>query len=76
VRGRGKLFREYVLRVDDELEALRWLTDDELAAARRRAIKKWNLLDRAAPSYPFDQATLQRTIQLIRHVQEDRRPRS
>jgi hypothetical protein len=30
--------------VDEELEALRWSTADELAAARRRAIKAWNLL--------------------------------
>lgn len=29
----------------DELEALHWLTVDELAAARRRAIKQLNLLD-------------------------------
>lgn len=48
----------YAPRVDDELEALRWLTVDELAAARRRAIKAWNLLDRMAPDYARQQATI------------------
>jgi hypothetical protein len=59
--------------VDDELEALRWLTGDELAAARRRAIKAWNLPDRTAPDYAQRQAALQRELLKIRLVQDERR---
>jgi hypothetical protein len=60
----------YAPRVDEELEALRWLTVDELAAARRRAIKAWNLLDRTAPDYAQRQAALQRQLLKIRLVQD------
>jgi len=61
--------------VDDELEALRWLTVDELAAARRRAIKELNLLDRSAADYSESEAALQRTLSLVGQVQDDRRRR-
>jgi hypothetical protein len=61
--------------VDDELEALRWLTVDELAAARRRAIKELNLLDRSGVDYPVIEAALQRTLSLVGQVQDDRRRR-
>lgn len=61
--------------VDDELEALQWLTVDELAAARRRAIKKLNLLDRSATDYSATEMALQRTLTLIGQVQDDRRRR-
>lgn len=37
--------------VDDELAALQWLTVDELAAERRRAIKRLNLLDHSAAGF-------------------------
>jgi len=61
--------------VDEELEALRWLTVDELAAARRRVIKELNLLDRSAADYPVTEAALQRTLSLVGQVQDDRRRR-
>ncbi|MCE0459402.1 hypothetical protein [Curtobacterium flaccumfaciens] len=57
----------------DELEALQWLSVDELAAARRRAIKKLNLLDRSAADYSAAAAALERTIDLIGEVQAARR---
>jgi hypothetical protein len=59
--------------VDDELEALRWLSVDELAAMRRRAIKKLNLLDRSAADHLATAAALERTMDLIGEVQADRR---
>jgi hypothetical protein len=61
--------------MDDELEALCWLTVDELAAARRRAIKELNLLDRSAADYPVAEAALQCTLSLVGQVQDDRRQR-
>ena len=42
----------------DELEALQGLTVDELAAARRRAIKQLNLLDRSAADFWESEAAL------------------
>lgn len=71
--GKSAWSSSYAPRVDDELEALRWLTVDELAAARRRAIKAWNLLDRTAPDYALQQAALQRQLLKIRLVQDERR---
>lgn len=59
----------------DELEALQWLSVDELAAARRRAIRKLNLLDRSAADYPLAVAALERTVDLIGEVQDGRRRR-
>jgi hypothetical protein len=59
----------------DELEALQWLSVDELAAARRRAIRKLNLLDRSADDYPLTVAALERTMDLIGQVQDGRRRR-
>lgn len=59
----------------DELEALQWLSVDELAAARRRAIWKLNLLDRSADDYPLTVAALERTMDLIGQVQDGRRRR-
>jgi len=59
--------------VTGELEALQWLSVDELAAARRRAIKKLNLLDRSAADYSAAAAALERTIDLIGEVQAARR---
>lgn len=59
--------------VDEELEALQWLSIDELAAARRRAIRKLNLLDRSAANYAMIAAALERTMDLIGRVQSDRR---
>jgi hypothetical protein len=56
-----------------ELEALQWLTVDELAAARRRAIKQLNLLDRSAAGFGGTEAALQRTLALIGLVQDERR---
>lgn len=57
----------------DELEALHWLTVDELAAARRRAIKQLNLLDRSVAEFWESEAELQRTLALIGLVQDERR---
>lgn len=59
-----------------ELEALQWLSVDELAAARRQAIRKLNLLDRSAADYPVAVAALERTMDLIGQVQDGRRRRS
>ncbi|WP_420367176.1 hypothetical protein [Curtobacterium sp. L1-20] len=59
--------------MDDELERLRWLTVDEIAAARRRAIKQLNLLDRSAADHAVTAAALERTMDLIGQVQTDRR---
>ena len=59
----------------DELEALQWLTVDELASARLRAIKQLNLLDRAAADFWESEAALQRTLALIGLVQDERRHR-
>ncbi|MDT0234906.1 hypothetical protein [Curtobacterium sp. BRB10] len=59
----------------DELEALQWLSADELAAARRRAIRKLNLLDQSAGDYRLSVATLERTMDLIEQVQDGRRRR-
>lgn len=59
--------------MDDELEALRWLSVDELAAARRRAIKKLNMLDRSAAEHLVTAAALERTMDLIGEVQDGRR---
>jgi len=59
--------------VTDELEALQWLTVDELAAARRRAIKQLNLLDSSAADFWESEAALQRTLALIGLVQDERR---
>lgn len=61
--------------VTDELEALQWLTVDELAAGRRRAIKQLNLLDRSAVELMEPEAALQRTLALIGLVQDERRHR-
>lgn len=57
----------------DELEALQWLTADELAAARRRAIWRLNLLDRSSVDYSAAATMLERTMALIGQVQEGRR---
>ncbi|MBT1608498.1 hypothetical protein NY542_00085 [Curtobacterium flaccumfaciens pv. betae] len=57
----------------DEFEALQWLTVDELAAARRRAIKQLNLLDRSVAGFWESEAELQRTLALIGLVQDERR---
>lgn len=59
----------------DELEALQWLTVDELAAARRRAIKQLNLLDHSDAGFWEAEAALQRTLALIGLVQDERRHR-
>jgi len=59
----------------DELEALQLLSVDELAAARRRAIRKLNLLDRSAADYLLTVAALERTMDLIGQVQDGRRRR-
>ncbi|MBF4629299.1 hypothetical protein [Curtobacterium flaccumfaciens] len=59
----------------DELEALQWLTVDELAAARRRAIKQLNLLDHSDVGFWEAEAALQRTLALIGLVQDERRHR-
>jgi len=56
----------------NELEALQWLSVDELAAARRRAIRKLNLLDRSADDYPLTVAALERAMDLIGQVQGGR----
>jgi anti-sigma factor ChrR (cupin superfamily) len=57
----------------DELEALQWRSVDELAAARRQAIRKLNLLDRSAADYLMAAAALERTMALIGQVQDGRR---
>lgn len=59
----------------DELEALQWLSVDELAAARRQAIRKLNLLDPSAADYALAVAALERTMDLIEEVQDGRRRR-
>jgi hypothetical protein len=56
----------------DELEALQWLSVDGLAAARRRAIWKLNLLDRSADDYQLVVAALERAMDLIGQVQDGR----
>lgn len=61
--------------MDDELETLQLLTVDELAAARRRAIKRLNLLNRSAAGFWETEAALQRTLALIGLVQDERRHR-
>ncbi|MDT0235396.1 hypothetical protein [Curtobacterium sp. BRB10] len=61
--------------MDDELEALQWLTVDELAAERRRVIKRLNLLDHSATGFWEAEAALQRTLALIGLVQDERRHR-
>lgn len=71
--GGAALFRGTLRGVDDEREALRWLTVDELAAARRRAIKQLNLLDRSAADYAETATALKRTIDLVGQVQAERR---
>ncbi|MBT2504169.1 hypothetical protein [Curtobacterium sp. ISL-83] len=58
--------------MDDELEALQWLTVEELAAVRQRVIKKLNLLDPSASDFPVRRAVLQHTMDTICHVQDDR----
>lgn len=65
-----------LLGVDDELERLQWLTVDELAAARRSAIRRLNLLDRSRPDAEWREAVLQRTMRLIGEVQDGRRRQS
>jgi hypothetical protein len=47
------------------IEALRWLSVDELAGARRRAVKKLNLLNRSAADHAVAAAALERTMALI-----------
>ncbi|WP_182066345.1 hypothetical protein [Curtobacterium sp. ME12] len=59
--------------MDDELERLQWLTADELASARRSAIRRLNRLDRSAPDAAWREAVLQRTMRLIGEVQDGRR---
>ncbi|MBF4616309.1 hypothetical protein [Curtobacterium sp. VKM Ac-1376] len=59
--------------MDDELEALQWRTVDELAALRRRAIKQLNLLGRSAADFSASEAALQRTLELVVQVQDERR---
>jgi hypothetical protein len=61
-----------LLGVDDELERLQWLSVDELAAARRSAIRRLNLLDRSAPYVGLRESALQRTMRLIGEVQDGR----
>ncbi|WP_027467269.1 hypothetical protein [Curtobacterium sp. UNCCL17] len=61
--------------MDDELKAMQWLTVDELAAVRRRAIKQLNLLDHSAAGFWEAEAALQRTLALIGLVQDERRHR-
>lgn len=73
-RHKEHSFRPGTLRdVDEEIEALQWLSVDELAAARRRAIKKLNLVDRSAADHSVTAAALERTIDLIDQVQAGRR---
>lgn len=62
-----------LLGVDDELERLQWLSVDELAAARRSAIRRLNRLDRSASDAALREAALQRTMRLIGEVQDGRR---
>lgn len=62
-----------LLIVDDELERLQWLTGDELAAARRSAIRRLNRLDRTQADAAWREAVLQRTMRLIGEVQDGRR---
>lgn len=63
-----------LLGVDDELERLQWLSVDELAAARRSAIRRLNQLDRTQADAEWREAVLQRTMRLIGEVQDGRRP--
>lgn len=72
--GESRICSRGTLReVDEELEALQWLSVNELAAARRQAIRKLNLLDRSAAGYAVEVAALNRTMELIGQVQSDRR---
>lgn len=72
--GEARICSRGTLReVDQELEALQWLSVDELAAARRQAIRKLNLLDRSSAGYVMEVAVLNRTMELIGQVQSDRR---
>ncbi|MCU0116170.1 hypothetical protein [Curtobacterium poinsettiae] len=59
--------------MDDELERLRWMTVDELAAARRSVIRRLNRLDRSQPDVEQREAVLQRVMQQIGEVQDGRR---
>ncbi|MBT1658556.1 hypothetical protein [Curtobacterium flaccumfaciens] len=59
--------------MDDELGRLRWMTVDELAAARRSVIRRLNRLDRSQPDVDMREAVLQRVMQQIGEVQDGRR---
>ncbi|WP_182066395.1 hypothetical protein [Curtobacterium sp. ME12] len=59
--------------MDDELERLQWMSNDELAAARRSVIRRLNRLDRAQPDVELREVVLQRVMRQIGEVQDGRR---
>jgi hypothetical protein len=73
LRERGDRVPGTLRGVTGEVEALQWLSVDELAATRRQAIKKLNLLDRSAADHAVTAAAVERTIDLIGEVQAARR---
>ena len=54
-------------------EALQWLRDEELVAARREAIRELNLLRLGRPGAAEAELVLRRRIRAIQAVQQDRR---